>query len=82
MKKLVNLKGAKALNRNQQKDIFGGNFTTPGDEGGGGWDDWYCGCNHGGDNQPARPSYVCSSNSCGIACIGYGGWNGVCITVG
>ena len=85
MKKLVNLKGAKALNRKEQKEIYGGCGPTVECDGGGGvggGSGLYCGCS-GGDNQPTTASH-CSWTVCNPLCnySGNGSYTGVCIEVG
>lgn len=80
MKKLVNLKGVKALGKAQQKSIFGGcgeEVECEGSGGSGGGGEVYCGCSHG-DNVWASD---CSAYTCNDACNsnGNGYWTGACM---
>lgn len=71
MKKLslknLKLDGNDLLKREQLKTVLGGYGSG-----------LYCGC-RAGDNQPSN---YCVSWVCESACIGHGGWTGVCISVG
>ncbi|MCF6348124.1 MAG: hypothetical protein L3J20_07485 [Flavobacteriaceae bacterium] len=58
MKKLVNLKGAKALNRKEQKEIFGGEPPIPHGDGQGG--------SGGGGGAPCSACSVSSDCNSGV----------------
>ncbi len=74
MKKLVNLKGAKAISRKQQKDIYGGNILAPPDEDGGGdggYPDEQC-----INGAQCGPAFFCCQpfdNDAGV-CVPQGSW--------
>lgn len=70
MKKQI-LSIGKTLSRAEQKEVFGGNLTTPGTKG-----NATCYCNSGVGISSA-PN--CLKSTCDFACFNQQGYNGVCI---